>query len=157
MIKSNQVETALVEAAKLIGPQCVEGGDGHFLVTFTRDESVELLYDEPAQCVTFMAKLGRLDQNRAATSQRILLEYSFIHTATGGITMALDPVSGQVIQMFRWPVGHLSVQEFSTILRNFNHKACLWREAIAAGLGSGSEPEQALNNDDFDIHTAIRV
>lgn len=156
MIKTTQLELALTEAAELCNPQCVEGSAGHFLVTFAPDESVELVYDETSQCLTFMAEVGRIDDDHAAAGQKLLLEYSFIHVATGGISMALNSVTEQVVQMYRWPVAHLKVPELCTILQNFNRTANLWRTAIAAGLGSGSDAEETLNQD-FDLTCALRV
>ena len=156
MIKTKQVELALTEAAELTAPHRLEGTDGHYLFTFAPDDSVELVFDEPAQCLTLMAEVGCLDAEDEPVGHRLMLQYSFVHCATGGITLAINPVGGRVVQMFRWPVGQLSVQDLCAALKAFHHKAHLWRETIAAGFRAGSAAEAALA-EDLDFQYAIRV
>lgn len=95
---------------------------------------VELSADGHSLCLR--ADLGQPPAQHRLRVCEALMTYTSLRQETGGITMALTGVGGDVIQLCDIPAFQLDAQGLGTIVINFAEKARLWRHVVAEGASS---------------------
>jgi hypothetical protein len=65
-----------------------------------------------------------------------LLTYNAMLRQTGGVLAALNGPGADLLQMMELDAGGLTLDQFGTVLANFQEKAMVWRAYVASGEGA---------------------
>lgn len=131
MIEIKHISQALFEVAEITQPIRVDRIDHQFMFQFEHGPNIELVFDSTDQCLTLMANLGEPGEAYKQSIYELLLEFSFLHHRTGGLSMCVDCATGYVWQSLRCPVNPLSIQSICKTLDRFRVQAGRWETLIA--------------------------
>ena len=99
-------------------------------VVFDADTVFDLEYDGALERVVFSSRVGRLQAEHRLQTCELLLKVNFGWRQTGGVRMALDWRSDDVVMMFEMPVATMRLSLLGTALTNLVGKHRLWRQML---------------------------
>jgi len=132
-----QTELDISRTLTDLGPELGAAEIRHYeparwVVTFTADLSVDLDYDDATSRLVVSAMLGQPPVGEELAVYTLLLQVNHLRDQTGGLQMALEPVTGMVIQSYAVTFAGLTPGELGQRLGNFAAAARAWRTVVTA-------------------------
>ncbi|MEM6439901.1 MAG: type III secretion system chaperone [Pseudomonadota bacterium] len=125
------------------------------------DDETELAlsidYDASEERLVIGAELGAPPPERAAQVHELLLDYNLGSLEHGGVRMARDALSGEIVQLHDLPLHHLDADRLRKTIAAFLQTAVAMRALVNAGFeaDASSPAEPAATNGPAGSH--IRV
>jgi hypothetical protein len=107
---------------------CERGGTWH--VAFDDATCFDIQYDERGRRIMITGNVGIVAEPARAQIYPTLLQYNFIWQQTGGVRMALDPATEQVVAMFELPASGLGPSHLSQALSSMAGVRRAWAEIL---------------------------
>jgi hypothetical protein len=105
-------------------------------VAFDPDTVFDVEYDAGFERVVFSARVAPVQPASRLALLEHLLRVNFAWRDTGGVRMALDPASNDVVMMFEMPAASLYLARLSMVLGNLAFMHRVWRQVVADPYGT---------------------
>ena len=137
-LKGNSVETRnlaqelLSEALAVLSlppPIAYEGG-GAWQVDLDEGRYLDVEYDDSLRRLVITGGIGAAAEHARPALYETLLQYNFIWTETGGVRMAVDASTNQVVMMFEVAVSELDTSKLAMVLGNMAASQRGWQEIV---------------------------
>ena len=99
-------------------------------VAIDSDTVFDIEYDSTLERVVLSSRVARMRSEQRLEICELLLQVNFGWRETGGVRMALDGRSDDVIMMFEMPMATLRLTQLCTALGNLAGTHRVWRQMI---------------------------
>jgi len=118
----------------------VERHEDRWLVTLDDGAQVLVALDGTHHAVAMTAELGSPPEHGRAAMCELLMTYTALMSATGGVAMAMNGQGGDFLQTCLLPLECVTAPMLGTIIHDFAARAQLWRQVIADGAVEAATP-----------------
>lgn len=99
-------------------------------VVFDAETVFDIEYDPAFERVVFSSRVARLQPVGRLRVCELLLNVNFPWRETGGVRMALDSRTEDVVLMFEMPVASLRLAQLTTVLGTLARRHRVWRQLL---------------------------